>query len=168
MLRLHGSCRKEMLWVWNNSTHIDEGKHGPLCKGISLFVNFERRSVLKTYNQIFFTFQKLHTLSLGFIKATALLFYRRIFCVGRKRDLFDVSTMVLFVVVMLWTAVFFILDVFVCGTHVDAAWTGVKSYLKYCHIATAFEEGVAISDFLLDLIILLVPIPKVRLQDRLK
>jgi hypothetical protein len=110
---------------------------------------------------MFFAFQKLQTLSLGFIKATAILFYRRVFYVGRKLDIFNITTMVLFVIIMLWTATFFILDLFACGTHIDAAWTGVASYLKYCHIATAFEEALAISDFILDVIILLVPLPKV-------
>lgn len=50
-----------------------------------------------------------------------------------------------------------------CGSHISTLWgTSVLDYLEYCIYVFPFLTGFAISNFLLDLIILALPIPKVR------
>ena len=52
-----------------------------------------------------------------------------------------------------------------CGSHISALWTPpVQNYLEYCIYVFPFVTGFAISNFLLDLLILVLPIPKVRTQ----
>lgn len=49
-----------------------------------------------------------------------------------------------------------------CGSHISALWTtNVEDYLEYCIYVFPFLNGFAISNFLLDLLILMLPIPKV-------
>jgi len=49
-----------------------------------------------------------------------------------------------------------------CGGHISALWTTTKSVdVKLCIYAYPFEIGFAISNFLLDLLIIIMPIPKV-------
>lgn len=71
----------------------------------------------------------------------------------------SIATSVTVVIITLWLFVFEILTGFQCGTHLNALWDG--SYNEYC--ATSFPTlyGLAISDFLLDLWILILPIPKI-------
>ncbi|KAI1416517.1 hypothetical protein F5Y13DRAFT_186135 [Hypoxylon sp. FL1857] len=63
------------------------------------------------------------------------------------------------VVVILWLSVFQFLTGFQCGTHFSALWDG--NYEKYCTISFPFLYGLAVSDFLLDIWILSLPIPRV-------
>lgn len=94
-------------------------------------------------------------LCLGCTKASALFFYQRLFCVGRKTTLNHIIVASI-VVVALWTLTFEFLTGFQCGTHFTALWDG--SYLKYCTISFPFLYGEAISDFLLDVWVLCLPI----------
>ena len=53
-----------------------------------------------------------------------------------------------------------------CGSHLSALWTSVLSvYVKYCTHAFPFVLGFVISNFLLDLLILLLPVPQVKQRD---
>lgn len=52
-----------------------------------------------------------------------------------------------------------------CGSHIPTLWTSrVEDYLEYCIFVFPFLVGFAISNFLLDLLILVLPIPKVRVD----
>lgn len=49
-----------------------------------------------------------------------------------------------------------------CGSHIAALWVGYDVWSVYCSVMSpAFEEAFAISNFLLDLWILLLPLPNV-------
>ncbi|KAK6948691.1 hypothetical protein Daesc_010461 [Daldinia eschscholtzii] len=80
--------------------------------------------------------------TLACIKLSAVFFYRRIFCTSGKRTTFGTF-----------------LTGFQCGTHFSALWDG--SYTKYCTISFPFLYGLVISDFLLDIWILALPIPNI-------
>ncbi|KAI1494127.1 hypothetical protein F5X96DRAFT_684848 [Biscogniauxia mediterranea] len=95
--------------------------------------------------------------TLACVKLSALFFYQRIFCTGGKRSVFWTVTCVTIIIVILWLVVFQFLTGFQCGTHFSALWDG--SYLQYCTISFPFLYGLVISDFLLDIWILVLPIP---------
>ena len=60
-----------------------------------------------------------------------------------------------------WALAFIIAYVTACGAHPAAAWESQMSYLQYCLKTLQFEEAYAISDFILDVIVLLLPLPLV-------
>jgi hypothetical protein len=67
------------------------------------------------------------------------------------------------VVVIVWLVVFQFLTGFQCGIHFSALWDG--TYEEYCTLSFPYLYGFAISDFLLDIWILVLPVPRVlRLQ----
>ena len=51
-----------------------------------------------------------------------------------------------------------------CGTHFSALWTGHKDFAKYCKATDPYLLSLAISDFLLDIWILTLPVPQVSLS----
>ena len=50
-----------------------------------------------------------------------------------------------------------------CGTHFSALWTSRQDFAKYCQTAEKFLLSLSISDFLIDLWIMGLPIPQVRI-----
>ena len=101
----------------------------------------------------------LSTTTLGCTKLSALLFYRRVLCVGGRTQWFNLATTITIIIVILWLVVFQFLTGFQCGTHLSPLWDG--TYLQYCTISFPFLYGLAVSDFLLDVWILAMPIPLV-------
>ncbi|PSR82548.1 hypothetical protein BD289DRAFT_488118 [Coniella lustricola] len=102
-------------------------------------------------------------LCLACIKLSAVFFYRRIFTstysVTGKKQWFNVISTVTIVVIILWLITFEFLAGFECGTDIASLWNG--NYLKNCTITFPFLYGEAVSDFLLDVWILALPIPSV-------
>lgn len=60
----------------------------------------------------------------------------------------------------LWTVAFVLMTVFQCGTRFSAGWDG--TYLQYCKLSNPSIEGMAASDAVLDLLVILVPVYPVR------
>lgn len=56
---------------------------------------------------------------------------------------------------------FLILTGLQCGTHFSALWSGALAQAQYCHISYPFLLGLTISDFLLDIWIICLPLPQV-------
>ncbi|KAI1124914.1 hypothetical protein F5Y10DRAFT_284705 [Nemania abortiva] len=105
--------------------------------------------------------------TLACVKLSALFFYRRIFCSGGKRPVFGPVIWTTIVTVILWLFVFQFLTGFQCGTHFSALWDG--TYLQYCTLSFPVLYGLVISDFILDVWIILLPIPSIlRLNTTLK
>ena len=102
----------------------------------------------------------LSILCFGITKASALLFYRRLFCVDGKHPTLRKVILVALPVVAVWTLVFELMTIFQCGTHFSAPWEGTK--LKYCTWSYPSIEGVAVSNVLLDLFVVALPIYPVR------
>ena len=110
--------------------------------------------------QLEIAFDVSSTTCLACTKLSALFFYRRIFCINGRRGWFHWTTFTTIVAVILWLVAFQFLTGFQCGTSLAPYWDG--QYLKYCTISFPFLYGLAISDFLLDVWILVLPIPMVR------
>jgi len=95
------------------------------------------------------------------IKLGALAFYRRIFCSHAAiNKVFSIICYVTGLVVGLWfVGTAFGLG-FECGTHLAAFWLTQAQYLQYCIKGGAmFVQAYAISNFTLDLWILVLPLP---------
>ncbi|KAK8066953.1 hypothetical protein PG997_013700 [Apiospora hydei] len=95
--------------------------------------------------------------TLGFVKLSALVFYRRLFCTGSKTTILGVLTWITIVVVVLWLLAFELFAGFQCGTGFSELSEG--SMPDICTLVLPSSLGLAISDFLLDFWILVLPIP---------
>lgn len=101
----------------------------------------------------------LSTCALACIKISAVFFYRRIFCVSGNKARFSIVTLATATIVFLWLVTFLFLTGFQCGSHFSALWN--RTYLQYCTISFPFLYGLVISDLLLDVWILALPVPQV-------
>ncbi|GLB08226.1 hypothetical protein AtubIFM57258_004114 [Aspergillus tubingensis] len=98
----------------------------------------------------------------GFAKLSILYFYRSIFCSRRTtRTAFHSVTMCMIVLVSVWTVVFGIGTIFICGTHPVSAWGTIAVVTTECSLQVPIVEGYAISDFIMDVIIWLLPLPRI-------
>ncbi|KAI1088451.1 hypothetical protein F5B19DRAFT_471385 [Rostrohypoxylon terebratum] len=100
-------------------------------------------------------------LALGCTKASFLLFYKRIFSINAKVDIFLTGFVV---VVSVWTIGFFFATIFECGMNFWVLWgtkSSGKNITSHCvntqHLSLAF----GIADFITDAIIIGIPIPLV-------
>ena len=112
--------------------------------------------------QLYAAFDLFSTTTLGCTKVGAVLFFRRIFCTMARKSFFSYLTLITIIVVALWTAAFDILTGLACGTHFSALWTGPRDYDRYCRKTSwRFLLSLSVSDFLLDIWILALPLPRV-------
>ncbi|KAI2614257.1 uncharacterized protein GGS25DRAFT_470957 [Hypoxylon fragiforme] len=99
-------------------------------------------------------------LALGCIKASFLFFYRRIFSVNKKTDIFLIGMIVL---VVLWTLGFFFTVVFECGTNFWVVWStdsaSAKNLTTHCIPTMPLALSIGITDFITDVIIISIPVP---------
>ena len=96
-------------------------------------------------------------LAYGFLKLSVIFFYRRIF-VTRAWSTFDIVTKVSAVIVVLWTIGFFLVNIFGCGRHFDYGW-GPLVEEEHCVDGLVELEALMISDFITDLLVLILPFP---------
>ena len=61
----------------------------------------------------------------------------------------------------IWAVGFLSYYVAACDSHPDAAWGGLLPFAQYCIKTEKYEEAYAISDFLLDTFVLMIPLPSV-------
>lgn len=99
-------------------------------------------------------------LALGSIKLSILFLYRRIF----RGRVFDVLNWILIALVVLWILSFFLVQVFDCRTRFYMNW-GPFSELQIC--LSVFHQLLAfcISDVIIDIFILVLPVPLVSLMN---
>lgn len=94
----------------------------------------------------------------GFVKISIVCFYRRIF-VPWKRTPFTVVNVVMF----LWSLTFILIIIFDCGAHLFANWGSPADQEAYCAaIGHTSEEGLAGSDLILNVVLIILPILSVR------
>lgn len=98
----------------------------------------------------------LGILSIGLIKLSVLLLYRRLFNVSR---IFNIYSAVLIVLTVLWMVGFLTANIFQCGTHPAAAWTSGKMLMKYCDDISTATTSRAITNVVMDLLIVVSPMP---------
>ncbi|MCJ1332226.1 hypothetical protein MMC10_008918 [Thelotrema lepadinum] len=94
-----------------------------------------------TTEQIKYAFNMMHALAFGCVKYSVILFYRRLFRVT------------------IWTFGFFFTVLFECGSNVWAVWGTLDDLLTHCANEVEFFEGDCISDIIVDVMILLTPLP---------
>ncbi|GCB19301.1 hypothetical protein AAWM_02186 [Aspergillus awamori] len=102
----------------------------------------------------------------GFTKLSILYFYRSIFCSRRTiRTAFHSVTMCMIVLVSVWTVAFGVGTIFICGAHPVNAWGTIAVVTTECSLQVPIVEGYAISDFIMDVIIWLLPLPRIWLLN---
>ncbi|KAL4981900.1 hypothetical protein BDW68DRAFT_195934 [Aspergillus falconensis] len=105
-------------------------------------------------------------LAFGFTKLSILYFYRSIFCSRRiTRTAFHTATMFMIALVIVWTLVFGFGAIFLCGAHPENAWSTVAVIAEKCSLQLPLLEGYAISDFIMDVAIWLLPLPRIWLLN---
>ena len=104
----------------------------------------------------------MQILCLCFVKLSFVFFYRRIFCVGDKLQPFNVVTAVVNMIVISWTIGFFFACLFACKGNFAAWWTTQATFTSECVKTVKLEYAFAVSDFLIDVLVISLPIPMVR------
>ncbi|MCJ1476422.1 hypothetical protein MMC13_005088 [Lambiella insularis] len=116
-------------------------------------------------NRILWAFELMQIIALGLVKLSVLFFYRRIFCTGAWNGVFSAVTIAMITIVLLWTSGFFITWIFLCRGYPAAYWISSATEAEYCIDTGMLHNAFAISDFLTDCLMLLLPIvPVLRLQ----
>jgi hypothetical protein len=130
--------------------------------GKNFFCDTWKGAMLTTSIQLLEAFQYIQIVALSLIKLGALAFYHRIFAVKFHRTKFDYILIATEVVVGLWAIAMLIMNSLQCGSHISALWTGYDVWSEYCAtLSPNFEDAFSISNFILDLWILILPLPKV-------
>lgn len=93
---------------------------------------------------------------LGCAKLSFLFLFRSIFVTSNK-SVFGIATWVMIAITFAWMTVYFFTFLFACGGHFDRWWTTVY---QIC-LGIPFEYSYALSDPLLDTLIIAMPIPMV-------
>lgn len=117
--------------------------------------------MLMLSTQVFLSLDGLCIMALGLGKLGALFFYRRIFCIKGLCDTFSVVSAAYIVTVAIWTVVFFVMTWNLCGHH-SINWDVQVGHSAFCKLDYPYFKGSTISDFILEVFILSLPIPKVR------
>lgn len=95
--------------------------------------------------------------ALGSIKMSLLCFYRRVFAVERKLGI-SASLLGILAITMAWSLAFFIETIFECGLNFWAIWGTAKDSMENCVDTMHVLLWFCITDFVLNLVILLIPI----------
>ena len=114
--------------------------------------------------QIEYAVQLMQIIALGCIKSSFVMFYRRIFCTGH-RTWFWYITIAMLALIVAWTITFFFVFVFYCGNNHWAEWDTVINLETYCPDGLKYQAGLAISDFIMDIMVIALPIPVVSLSQ---
>ncbi|TAQ83652.1 hypothetical protein B7494_g8026 [Chlorociboria aeruginascens] len=129
------------------------GYKEPVVKSI---INAEHPTVVK----VFLVLDGLGIITLGLTKLSALFFYRRIFCSTGQRDIFNIVSGILALVVVIWTIVFFVLTLNFCVGH-NIQYNFPVGNSANCKLIYPWFEASTTSDFGLDVLILALPIPRI-------
>lgn len=99
----------------------------------------------------------MQVLALGAVKLSFVFLFRRIFVVNKSSN-FAVATLTMIIIISVWTVAFFFAFLFACGKKFSAWWS---PYFRTECIGLDFENGFALSDFLMDVLILSMPLSMV-------
>jgi hypothetical protein len=100
----------------------------------------------------------LMILAYCFIKLSIVFLYRRIFVVPGHSRVFNVITWALIAIIISWAISFVFLFIFDCGSHVAAEWGTRGELALYCGDGLKHEEGLYVSEFLTNILLVLAPI----------
>ena len=102
--------------------------------------------------------QVMQVIQLGAIKLSFVFFFRRIFVVHKSSN-FAILTASMIGIISIWIIAFFLTFLFACGHHLSAWWS--PSSKTECVHTLAFQNGFTLSEFLMDAIIMAMPVPMV-------
>ncbi|KAJ2988552.1 hypothetical protein NUW58_g3914 [Xylaria curta] len=115
----------------------------------------------KARMQLQFAIQFLMAFAYVFVKASIVLFCRRIF-VAHRGSIFDWASRIILGIAILWSAGFLIGGlIFGCGKHVELHWSPLQALVEAGCDASTPEVALVISDLILDIIILILPLPSI-------
>lgn len=114
--------------------------------------------------QIEFAVTLLFIALIGLVKCSLLFFFSRVFC-PHGTGTFFITTRIAVCACALWSLSFFVSFFFVCGVPLSHEWAPLILWGKVCH-SLPWEEAFAISDFMIDLGIFVMPLPMVRTETR--
>ena len=100
----------------------------------------------------------MQVLQLGAIKLSFVFFFRRIFVVN-KSSRFAYVTTAMIVIISLWIIAFLFGFLLACKDHTSTWWDAATQ--NSCFNFLAFENGFALSDSLMDFMIMAMPVPMV-------
>ncbi|KAF2869224.1 hypothetical protein BDV95DRAFT_548747 [Massariosphaeria phaeospora] len=116
--------------------------------------------------KIEFAFQICQCLALGLVRLSVICFCRRIFIVYRGSPM-DLATKTLIAMNICWTLAFLLLQIFVCKLELWLHWSPLQDelVLRDCGDLRKPILAAVISDFALEVMALLLPLPSIwRLQ----
>jgi len=94
------------------------------------------------------------------IKLSFLFFYKRIFSTP-STPMLRIILWTMIVICAAWGIIYFFTFVFVCGTHFSAMWSNPSIFKQHCSRIVKENYWLAITDFVLDAIIFIIPLPLV-------
>lgn len=97
----------------------------------------------------------ISVLAIGLIKLAILLCYRRIFT-GRT---FSIVNGFMIGLVVAWMVTFLIASITACGKHINYLWGTYADYSASCIDTFVLTMALAVTDFVIDLMILTEPLP---------
>jgi len=94
------------------------------------------------------------------VKMSFIFFYRRIFNQGNDK-IYARLTSAALALIAIWGVGYFFSFLFICPGHPTAYWTTLVDEKKNCINTVTLHNSYGVSDALLDLIVILLPIPAV-------
>jgi flagellar biosynthesis protein FlhB len=149
---------------------IQDPKTGKASRTTTDFDNIKVSAVMHVHfsshvthdNQYMQTVLIISILALGLIKLSVVFLYQRIFSISRS---FNIYSIILLILIVIWTIAFVFAFIFQCGMHPESAWTSVSMIFKYCYDTSGATAALALSNLIMDLMIIAAPMPIVwRLQ----
>lgn len=109
-----------------------------------------------------FAMELLQFPALTCTKLSLLLFYKRVFD-APSRKILRFTFVFMTLICSFWGLGFIFSMTFICGIHIPAYWGPVEELRQHCTHLHTQQAWLACSDFVIDLIILLIPLPMVRI-----
>jgi hypothetical protein len=113
--------------------------------------------------QLQYIFLVISAPTLGAIKVSVVCFYRRIFVVDKTnlKNLHNVMYLSVIAIVAIWTGGYMLSFIFACKGNFSAWWTSAIDLITKCVNTLELFFSFAVSDFIMDCIIIVLPIPMV-------
>jgi hypothetical protein len=94
------------------------------------------------------------------VKLSVLFFYRRIFVVDKDlRNVRNLLFLTMITIVALWATGYTITLIFMCKGRFEILWSDLIAMMDYCMNILKVGYSYAVSDFILDALIIMLPLP---------
>lgn len=108
-----------------------------------------------------YIFMVMSVPALGFTKLSFLCLYQRIFGQQQQKSVFNGVLLAMIALVSAWTIAFFFMRLLACRGNFSAWWRSALSLMTHCPNTMLKLYWLALSDFVTDVIIVLLPVPMV-------